>query len=270
MNKIIYVALPVAAFVLILSNAFFGHLIFGSPYDQDINKYSIYVHLQEGWNSSSSNILFEITNVWSNPDPSSDAKSFSINPSDISMLTDYNSNHLQSQHSKNYVELKHEFSNCETNWKPILYRYGIDTLRAKIEMMQGNELNEDPYISIFPKIPNLTYDDKHQQQLIRQGYAQFIPICTASETTSYEYSISINDKSVGFDTYFVPSKNEIGNFLAGDFFNYYNQEGCFAQNVVSFSGTCKNVDKDSGLLIIIPDDLHLSLTKIRISTHELV
>ena len=44
---------------------FFGHLLF--VYDQDINKYSIYVHFQEEWNSYPVNILFDVTNVWSNP-----------------------------------------------------------------------------------------------------------------------------------------------------------------------------------------------------------
>ena len=84
MKRIFYFIIPIVAFGLILSNAFFGHLLFGSPYDQDINKYSIYVHLQPEWKSYPGNILFDITNVWSNPNPKSDAKSYSIDPSDIS------------------------------------------------------------------------------------------------------------------------------------------------------------------------------------------
>ena len=52
--------------MLVFSNAFFGHLFFDTPYDQDINKYSIHIHLQQEWNSYPRNILFEITNVWSN------------------------------------------------------------------------------------------------------------------------------------------------------------------------------------------------------------
>ena len=126
MKKTFYFVIP---FVLILSNAFFGHLICGSPYKQYISKYSIYIHLQTDWNGYPGNILFDVTNFWSNPDPKSDVKSFSINPYDISMLTDYNSNQLEYQHQKSYVELKQEFSNCESNWKPILYRYAIDNLR---------------------------------------------------------------------------------------------------------------------------------------------
>ena len=98
MKRIFYFVIQVIAFVLILSNALFGHLIFDSSYDHDINKYSIYVHLQEDWKSYPRNILFDITNVWSNPNHESETKSFFINPSDIFPLTDYNSNQLQYQH----------------------------------------------------------------------------------------------------------------------------------------------------------------------------
>ena len=138
MKRIFYFIIPVVAFVLILTNALFGHLIFDSSYDQDINKYFIYVHLQQDWNSYTRNILFDITNVWSNTNQESDTKSFSINPYDVSKLTKYNSNQIQYQHQKSFVELQHEFSNCSSNWKPISYRYAIDSFRNKIESIQGS------------------------------------------------------------------------------------------------------------------------------------
>lgn len=268
MKKKFYFILPVIAFVLVLSNAFFGHLIFDSPYGQDINKYSIYVHLQDDWKSYPGNILFDVTNVWSNPDPKSDEKSYAIDPSDISTLTSYNSNQLQYQHQKSFVELKHEFSNCESNWKPMLYRYVIDNFRSKIESIQGTQLNDDPYVSVFPNISNAKYDDEQQKIFSKQGYVQFIPICTAHESASYEYAISLNDQNIGFDVYFVASKDQVISYLTTDFFEYYSQDGCYAQNFHSFSGTCENVGKDSGLMIILPDNLDLALTKVKISLHE--
>lgn len=269
MKRIFYFILPIVAFALLFTNAFFGHLIFGSPYDQDINKYSIYVHLQQDWNSYPGNILFDVTNVWSNPNES-DEKSFSINPSDISSLIDYNSNQLQYQNKKSFVELKHEFSNCESDWKPMIYRYMIDNLRSKIDSVRGNQINDDPYISIFPNIPNTKYDDKKQSEFLAQGYAQFIPICTSSESTSYEYSVSLNDEKIAFDVYFVPSKNELSNYHTLDSFDFYSTDGCFARNYHSFSGKCNDVGKDAGLLIILPDTLESSLTKVKISIHEKV
>ena len=257
MGRVFYI-IPIVAFVLILLNAFFGHLIFGLPYDQDINKYSIYVHLQPEWNSYPGNILFDVTNVWSNPNPESDMKSYAINPSDISSLTDYNVNQLQYQRGKSYVELKHEFSNCETNWKPILYRYAIDIVRNKIDVIQGRELGDDPYVSTFPNIS--------ASSSINSGYAQFIPICTKHDTTTYDYAVSINDPDVSFDVYFVPSSSMVEQYLESGIVDYY--EDCSALGFHSYSGSCTNIGKDSGLMIILPDSLKQSLTKIKVSIHE--
>lgn len=268
MKNKLYFLIPLIVIILILSNAFFGHLIFGSPYGQDINKYSIYVHLQPEWNSHPGNIIYEITNVWSNPNPKSNVKVFDYDFSDSKLFTDYNLNQLQYQKQKPFVELKHEFSNCESSWKPPLYRYAIDSIRNNIEFFQGTQLSNDPYVSIYPNIPNEKYTAEKQKDLVKEGYAQFIPICTSKNSTSYEFAVSINNENTAFDVYFIPSEIELRHYLNGDFFNFYTQEGCFAINHDSFNGICNNVGKNSGILIIIPDNLKLSLTKVKISLHE--
>ena len=110
--------------------------------------------------------------MWSNS--KSNAKGFDYNSSNTTMFSDYNSNQLQYQKQKSFVELKHEFSNCEFSWKPHLYRYAIDSVRNSIELIQGTELNNDPYVSIYPNIPNEKYNSEKQKEIIKQGYAQFI------------------------------------------------------------------------------------------------
>ena len=265
MKKIFYFVLPSAAFVLILLNMLFGHLVFDSPYGQDINKYSVYVHLQQEWNSYPGNILFDVTNVWSNPNSKSSENVFY--DLDETSISDYNSNQLQYQNQKSFVRLKHEFSNCESSWQPPLYRYAIDNVRNSIEFMQGTQLSNDPYVSKFPNIVNEHYDLEKQQELLKTGYVQFIPICTSKDMTSYEFAVSINEPNIGFDVFFVPSETEVENYLSGNSFEFYQEQGCFAKNQQSFSGIC-NVGANSGLLIAIPDDLRMSLTKVKISLHE--
>lgn len=267
MKKIFYVLIPVIGFGLVLSNALFGSAFFNSSYDQEINRYSVYVHLQPDWESYPGNILFDITNVWSNLD-SDKSESFSTELSDLSTITDYNSNQLEFQHKKSFVRLKHDFSNCESSWEPISYRYAVDSLRTKIELVQGTKLNDDPYVSIFPNVPNTAYDFEQQREFVKSGYAQFIPICTSRESTTYEYGISLSDKNIAFDVYFVPTNDEINHYLKSESFSFYDQDGCFAENYNSFSGTCENVGKNSGLLIVLPDKLSSSLTKVEVSIHE--
>ena len=86
--------------------------------------------------------------------------------------------------------------------------------------------------------------------------------------TSYEFAVSINDKNTAFDVYFIPSEIELRNYLEDRSFIFYTKEGCFATNHNSFSGICNNVGKNSGLLVVLPDNLKLSLTKVKVSLHE--
>jgi len=269
MKTIFYVIIPSVAFILILLNALFGHLLFDSPYGQDINKYSIYIHLQSDWKSYPGNIFYEITDVWSKPESEYDSKTFNYDPSiSVTLVSDHNYNELQFQNQKSYVELKHEFSNCETSWKPILYRHAIDSVRNYVEYLQGNQLNNDPYVQIFPDITNKQYGVIEHQELIKQGFIQFIPICTAKNSTSYDYSVSINDENIGFDVYFVSSKDQLDNYLKNQTFEFYTEKNCFATNKQSFSGTCNNISSEAGLLIMLPDQLNLSVTKIKVNLHE--
>ncbi len=237
MKKIFFI-LPVIAFILIFSNMFFGHLLFA--YDQDINKYSIYVHFQEEWDSYPVNILFDVTNVWSNPNFSNYTHSTDF--SNVSDFDNYNSNNLQYQDNRGYVELKHQFSDCNSSWKPMLYRHAIDSV-------------------ILPDIKSIN-------STVSEFYVQFIPICTDKKITSYEYSISIDDETSWFDVYFVNSKKQLENYLNYNFFDFYTDNDCFGKNYHSFSGICENIDQESGLLIIIPDNLNRSLTKIKVNLHE--
>ena len=126
----------------------------------------------------------------------------------------------------------------------MLYRYIIDGLRNQIEVIQGSQLNDDPYVSLVPNISSMGYDESSQQIIEKDGYVQFVPICTSQNSTDYEYSVSINDPKIGFDVYFVTSAEEVSEFLNGESFSFYEQDKCMAQNFRSYSGVCKNVSQD--------------------------
>lgn len=259
MKTVFYVILPIIAFLLILTNAFYGHLLFASTTEYVANKYSIYVHLQPEWDSGSKNIIFDVTNSWyKSKNDKNDLSDYSNN---------YNSNQLQYINNKSYVELKHDFSNCQEEWQPMLYRKAVDSVRHEIEYVQGNQLSANPEISIFPDIENANYDKVEQQDKIKNGYAQFIPICTSKDITSYDYSIKTDNNDVGFDVYFVSSSLKRDNFASQDF-QYYKKSGCFAQNKQSYSNTCNDVEKNGGLIIVFPDELNPWVTKVTVNLYE--
>lgn len=262
MNRIFYALVPVFAFSIIFANAFFGHLIFASETQEVVNKYSVYVHLLSEWQSDSKNIIFEVTNTWHKSD-----KISNVNYVFDAESKEYNTNQLHELNGKPYVELKHEFSNCQEEWQPMLYRKAIDTVRHEIEYVQGQQLSVDPKVSVYPDIQNKNYDNSEQQSEIKNGYAQFFPICTSRDTTSYSYSVKTDNKDLGFDVYFVSSSVQREQFVDLEF-DYYAESGCYAQNKQSYSGTCNNIEKDSGLLVIFPDNLKPWTTKVKVNLYE--
>jgi len=262
MKKILYVVVPAVALLLIFVNTFFGHMIFVSDTEQVVNKYSVYAHLQSEWKSGSKNIIFDVTNSWHKAE-----KEANVNHVLNAAAKEYNENQLQYINGKSYVELKHEYSDCQETWEPMLYRKAADTVRHEIEYIQGKELSTDPDIAVYPNINNKNYDNSIQQSKIKDGYAQFLPICTSKDSTSYDYSIKTDNKDVGFDVYFVPSSTQRENFADSEF-DYYEDPGCFAQNMQSFSGSCPKVGNGAGLLVLLPDELNPWVTKVTVNLYE--
>ena len=230
---------------------------------QAINKQSVYVHLQPDWRSYPGSIVYDITNVWSqteNTPLKPDAR--------LEMAKEANVDEVRYVHGKAYTLVQHDNTNCHDVWEPHYARFGADVIRHQIEYLAGKQKNPDPNITLYAPIKGKQDDREHDFNL-KIGYSQFIPICTSKNTTSFDYSVKINDESVGFDVYFVPSASEQANYDAGsDNFKYYLTGECSGKNYVSFSGTCNNVNKNAGLLIAVPDSLTLPLTKIDVYLYE--
>ncbi len=91
MKPIYYGIIIAITFSVLLTNAFFGHLLFASETQQVIHKYSVYVHLLSEWDSGSKNIIFDVTNSWYNSEK------------------DNNTNHVFNAESKEYNYQKSSF-----------------------------------------------------------------------------------------------------------------------------------------------------------------
>jgi len=229
---------------------------------QAINKQSVYVHLLQDWRSYPGNIVYDITNVWSQ------TKEQALRPETrLEMTKETNVDEIRSVHGKSYTLIQHDNTDCHDVWEPHYARFGADVIRHQIEYLVGKQNSPDPNITMYAPVKGKQDSKEHEDEL-KTGYLQFIPICTLKNTTTFDYSVRINDSSIGFDVYFVPSIFEQVNYERNDKFKHYENDGCFGKNYVSFSGTCSNVDKNSGLLIVIPDRLTLPLTKLDIYLYE--
>ena len=247
----------------------------GKRYGQDelekpriqLNKYYNYVHFQPEWNSYPRNILFDITNQWIRDnskkiDFENESKKNYQKPHQGAQQR---TNQLQYIDGKSYVEVKYDYIDCSYQW--IHYaKYGTDIIRSHFDYLAGIRTDADNFTS-FTKIPGSDNEQSFASKL-EKPYSQFIPICTSKEHTSIDYGVRIDDKELGFDVYLVPSINERYNFHYNkSAFVHYEDTGCSAKNYQSYSGTC-NVNKDGGLLIVIPDEFQRSLTKVTIKIKE--
>ena len=223
------------------------------------NKYSNYVHLQPEWDSYPRNILFDVTTQW-NKNYNDD----SLDETKPHQGAQQRINQLQYLEDKPYLEVKYDYIDCSYQW--IHYaRQGSDMFASYLDYITGKQKESDNFTT-FSNIQNT--DLKNKEFDSTNVYSQFIPICTSKENTSFDYGVRIDDKELSFDVYFVSSIKEKYNFHHDpDAFTYYSEKGCSGEKYQSFSGTC-SVNQDAGLLIIIPDDLQRSLTKVTVKLKE--
>jgi hypothetical protein len=230
---------------------------------QSINKQSVYVHLEPGWNSYPRNIVYEITNVWSRQ-----ATTQLSAQERLEISKQNNVDEIRHVHDKPYILVQNSNTNCRDTWEPHYARFGADTLRHYVEYATGLQKNSDPNITMYT--PESSRQDYAEQQAqLKTGYSQFIPICSSEDGASFDYTVKINDSAVGFDVYFVDSIEQQTNYDTDNGkFTHYTDGTCFGKNYERFSGTCNNVSKNAGLLIIIPDNLTIPLTKIQVWLYE--
>ena len=242
---------PAAAFLLILANALYGHSVFGASHPEAIAKYSVYVHLQEEWDSHPSNILFEVTDVWDG-----DGVDVYYEAAEPPPLEEHNYNRVGDLGGLEFVELRHRFSDCRASWQPILYRYALDTVRNAYEVAAGAS-EPHPYALMYPDVPG-------EGSGAPARYVQFIPVC--GDGQSYQYSVRTDDPGAPLDVAFVPDASGIDEASAGlPVPGAY--EGCGAQSRASFSGRCDGIS-GGGLLVSVPDSLGRALAKVTVNLYE--
>lgn len=220
---------------------------------EQTNKYANYVHFQPEWNSYPKNLIVDVTTFWER-----DLVSGQNEESDISKHGAKNKqNTLQYVNGKPIVAVQFDYMDCQSQW----FHYaktGLDLLRSNLVLFETEK-----------QIKNRAYSDSDQKSKLENGFAQFVPICTSKDSTNYEYEVSINDDSIGFDVFFVSSYAQQRNyFLFPERFEHYDGEGCFGHNYQKFTGDCQSVTSSAGLLIVIPDELSRPMTKITVGMHE--
>jgi cell division septation protein DedD len=168
-----------------------------------------------------------------------------------------------------FIEVGLGDSNCGSGmWQPYSEAYTTDIMTHEIGHVLGFDHVNDPNSIMYPTAINWEYGNVETRETLTTGYGFFQPICTSKDVTTFDWHVSSDDPTYGFDVYFVPSVNEFDNWVDGESFNYFVDNGCSAENMLSVGGTCKGVTQDSGLLIIMGDDASEPLTEITLNFQE--
>jgi hypothetical protein len=219
-----------------------------------VNEYSNYVHFQPEWKSYPRNLIVDVSATWDREIVSGQEQK-----SEISKYgAKERKNTLQYVNGKPVVAVQYDYRDCQHQWFHYA-KVGLDFFGNRFGSLMGYD-NQS--------IPNDVYSDQLQKEKLQDGFAQFVPICTSKEFTNYEYEVSVNDDKIGFDVYFVTAENQEWNYFhSPENFDYYSN--CFGHNFQRFSGTCSEVGKNSGLLVVIPDELSRPMTKISVNLTEI-
>jgi hypothetical protein len=88
------------------------------------------------------------------------------------------------------------------------------------------------------------------------------------DETPMAFDIGIDGNSNDFDVFAVPSKINYDNYLKGEKFRYYSEEGCFAVHRHNYIGLCNDVVSTGGLLLIMPDKFEKDTANIHVKLQE--
>ena len=185
----------------------------------------------------------------------------------ISWVKDFGGMHLGYAYGSEFIEIGLGDSGCGGTWFSFDQSSIIDTITHEVGHIIGYDHNNNPNDIMYANARFNQYDKEYYEFDTAAGYVHWYPICSTRQLSTYDYEISINDSN-GFDFYFVPSGKEFDKNVSGSTWSYYDQRGCYAENVVRHTGTCSGIDYAGGIIIITPDRTDQTLVTISLSLSE--
>ena len=144
----------------------------------------------------------------------------------IDFVKDFAREHVGQAVDGWYIQVGMGDSNCVGTWNPYSVSYASTIAAHEIGHTLGLTHVNDSQNIMYPTALNTQYGIIEYTTTLTTGYAHFSPVCTVKPVTSYNWHVSSDDPTYGFDTYFVPSSDEFDKWIDGENFSYYQGSGC--------------------------------------------
>ena len=186
----------------------------------------------------------------------------------IKWIKEADSQHAGYMIDNKLIEIGTGDSKCDGTW----HRYNSEFIGSLLKHELGHALgldhSNDQTDIMYNIVPNAKYAPIDYSYDLRPTEAIFIHGCTFSEKTAFDYKVTTDDQGHGLSIFFIKSEEQYKNFLKGQKFSYYNNDGCYATNIIDYRGTCYDISKGAGLLIVMPKELDHSTARVSVKIQE--
>ena len=219
------------------------------------------------------NVMYESTQYWEKQLPG--LQFFQVDdPAHadlrVGWVKDFGVEHVGYALGDFFIEVGLGDSDCAGTWSPYSSHHVTQIMKHEIGHVLGYDHVDNPSNIMYPIALNKEYGLVEQTYSTTTGYGHFVPFCTAKDVSSFDYRVSIDDPTYGFDVYVVPDSSALDKWVAAEPFNYYSNSGCFGEGYLRYGGTCNSVSRNSGLLIISPEYMTEPLTSINVMFSEAI
>lgn len=232
----------------------------------------VYVDKLPKWASYAGHVLYDSTKSWENAN--SGLKFYQVSTPTkadftVKWVKEFGGERVDYTHDgRQFIEVGLGDSNCKGKWQPYATNYINHIMEHEIGHVFYYKHSPNPDDMMYPPALWYQYGVVDEQYNLTSSHAQFISLCTNKNVTSYDYSISTSESKYGFDIYFVPSIDEFYKWQKGKTFSHYSGKGCLGKNHLMFSGSCKGISGEGGLLVIMPKKLTKPLAQINVKLIE--